>query len=77
MVEHAQENNNLSVKEFQEKIREGKIEGYKCSKCGHTQIDIIEFCPVCHSPDLLKTEFSGKGKVLTYTNFSWLPPSSS
>ena len=57
----------LSVKEFQEGIREGKITGYKCAKCGHKQIDIIEFCPVCHSPDLQKVEFSNAGTVLTYT----------
>ncbi|MHB1867816.1 MAG: Zn-ribbon domain-containing OB-fold protein [Nitrososphaerales archaeon] len=62
-----QKQSSLTVKEFQEGIREGKIEGYKCSKCGHKQIDIIEFCPVCHSPDLRKVEFSGKGSVVTYT----------
>ncbi|HVB12725.1 MAG TPA: Zn-ribbon domain-containing OB-fold protein [Nitrososphaerales archaeon] len=62
-----QKQSSLTVKEFQEGIREGKIEGYKCSKCGHKQIDIIEFCPVCHSPDLEKVEFSGKGSVVTYT----------
>jgi len=62
-----QKQSSLTVKEFQEGIREGKIEGYKCSKCGHKQIDIIEFCPVCHSPDLEKVEFSGKGNVVTYT----------
>ena len=62
-----QKQSSLTVKEYQEGIREGKIEGYKCSKCGHKQIDIIEFCPVCHSPDLQKVEFSGKGSVVTYT----------
>ncbi len=55
------------MKGFQEGIREGKIEGYKCAKCGHKQIDIIDFCPVCHSPDLQKVEFSGKGTIVTYT----------
>ena len=62
-----QEHHSPNVKEFQEGIREGKIEGCKCSKCGHKQIDIIEFCPICHSPDLQKVEFSGKGTVVTYT----------
>lgn len=57
----------LTVKEFQEGVREGKIEGCKCNNCGHKQIDIIDYCPVCHSPDLQKVQFSGTGKVLTYT----------
>ncbi len=63
----SQQSSPLTVKEFQEKIHDGEIEGYVCRKCGHKQIDIIQYCPVCHSPDLEKTNFSGKGKVLTYT----------
>jgi uncharacterized OB-fold protein len=62
-----QTESRLTVKEFQEEIREGKLEGYECKKCGHKQIDILEFCPACHSPDLQKVEFSTKGNVLTYT----------
>jgi uncharacterized OB-fold protein len=61
------ENSSLTVKEFQEGIREGKIEGYKCGKCGHKQIDIIDYCPVCHESRLEKVEFGNEGKVLTYT----------
>lgn len=67
MTEVSQEHGALTVKEFQEGIREGKIEGYRCGKCGHKQIDIIEFCPVCHSADLQKTTFSSAGTVVTYT----------
>jgi len=63
----AEELGVLTVREFQQRIREGKIEGYKCSNCGHKQIDIIDFCPSCHKPDLEKAEFSGEGKVATYT----------
>ena len=57
----------LTVKEFQEGIREGKIVGYKCKDCGHKQIDIIDFCPNCHGPNLEKAEFASAGKVITYT----------
>lgn len=64
---HAQESAPLSVKEFQEGIRQGKIVGCECARCGHKQIDIIGFCPACHSPDLKKVEFSNIGTVLTYT----------
>ena len=57
----------LTIKEFQEGIREGKIEGYVCAQCGHKQIDIMEFCPACHTANLRKTEFANEGKVVTYT----------
>ncbi len=63
----AEKGEPLTVKEFQEGIREGKIEGYKCANCGHKQIDIIDFCPVCHESKLEKVEFGKEGKVLTYT----------
>ena len=57
----------MTVKEFEQGIRDGKIEGYTCSDCGHKQIDIMEFCPSCHGSNLKKTEFRKEGKVLTYT----------
>ncbi|MGI0080580.1 MAG: Zn-ribbon domain-containing OB-fold protein [Nitrososphaerales archaeon] len=62
-----EQSDNLTIKEFQQGIREGKITGYTCADCGHKQIDIMDFCPVCHGPNLRKTEFSKEGKVLTYT----------
>ena len=61
------ENDSLTIKEFQDAIREGKIEGYRCRNCGHKQIDIINFCPVCHKSNLEKVEFAKEGKVITYT----------
>ena len=57
----------LTVKDFQESVRLGRIEGYRCLKCGQKQIDFMEFCPVCHSQDLKRVEFSNKGFVVTYT----------
>jgi uncharacterized OB-fold protein len=57
----------LTIKEFQDAIHEGKIEGYRCRNCGHKQIDIIDFCPVCHKTSLEKVEFAHEGKVITYT----------
>ena len=57
----------LTIKGFQDGIHDGKIEGYTCGKCGHKFIDIIDFCPMCYSVDLVLTEFSKEGKVVTYT----------
>jgi len=57
----------LTIKEFEEGIREGRVEGYHCTNCGMERIDILDFCPNCHQAALEKIEFSGKGSVLTYT----------
>lgn len=57
----------LTVREFQESVKQGRIEGYTCLKCGQKEIDIIEFCPICHGPDLQRAQFSNKGYVVTYT----------
>ena len=65
--EHKQTQENLTVREFEQGIRDGRIEGYTCQDCGHSQIDIMEFCPACHGPNLKKTEFNKEGKVLTFT----------
>ena len=66
-TQQKEEENFLTVKEFQEGVREGKLEGYRCGNCGHLQIDIMEFCPVCHSPSLHKIDFPTQGTVVTYT----------
>jgi uncharacterized protein len=57
----------LTIKDFQEGIQEGKIEGYRCGNCDHKRIDIMDFCPACQSANLQKVEFSNSGTVLTYT----------
>jgi uncharacterized OB-fold protein len=59
--------NELTIKEFENTIHDGKIIGYKCHNCGLKRIDILEFCPNCHKAELEKVEFSGTGSVLTYT----------
>jgi len=57
----------LTIKEFEAGVHEGKILGYQCANCGLKRIDILEFCPNCHKAELRKTQFSDKGIVLTYT----------
>jgi uncharacterized OB-fold protein len=63
----APDTGNLTIKEFDDEIRSGKIEGYTCDNCGHKQIDILAFCPSCHNHALRKTFFSGEGRIVTYT----------
>ncbi len=58
---------DLTIKEFEQGIRDGKILGYRCANCGLKRIDILEFCPNCHQRQLQKVEFSDRGTVLTYT----------
>jgi uncharacterized protein len=57
----------LTIKEFEQDVRDGKIIGYRCRSCGEKRVDILEFCPNCHKAELEKVEFSEKGTVLTYT----------
>ena len=57
----------MTIKEFEEGIHDGKIRGYRCGDCGLKRIDIMDFCPNCHSENLQKVEFDGTGTVLTYT----------
>ena len=58
---------DLTIKEFEQGIHDGKIIGYRCENCGLKRIDILEFCPNCHERQLQKVEFSDRGSVLTYT----------
>jgi uncharacterized protein len=69
MTETAQKEipSELTIKAFEEGVHGGKIFGYQCRNCGLKKIDIIEFCPKCHSTDLQKVEFADKGTVMTYT----------
>jgi uncharacterized OB-fold protein len=66
-VKQEQVETKLTIKGFQDGVHDGRIEGYTCLACGHRQIDIIDFCPVCHGGNLKLTEFAKEGKVLTYT----------
>jgi uncharacterized protein len=57
----------MTIKDFEEGIHDGKIRGYRCRNCGLKRIDILEFCPNCHKAELDEVQFSDKGTVLTYT----------
>ena len=57
----------VTIKRFQEGIREGVIRGYLCADCGAKVVGIVEFCPSCHGKNLKEVDIRGEGKVLTYT----------
>lgn len=44
-----------------------RLEGVVCSQCGHYSFPPRPVCPHCKSRALKPVEFSGKGKVFSYT----------
>jgi uncharacterized OB-fold protein len=57
----------LSVKEFFEQAREGKLHGIRCGKCGEVAIPPREFCPSCHERAWEHLSLSGDGEIASYT----------
>ncbi|MFA6269035.1 MAG: Zn-ribbon domain-containing OB-fold protein [archaeon] len=43
-----------------------RLNGYKCTKCGATYFEKKGLC-TCGNLDFSEVEFSGKGKIVTYT----------
>ena len=46
---------------------QGKLRGFRCSKCGFLTATWGLACPRCGAPGLLDTELSGRGAVVAYT----------
>jgi len=49
-----------------------KVKGYQCTKCKKTYFDEKGLC-VCGSKEFIEKEFSGKGKILTFTQIHGAP----
>ncbi len=56
-----------TFKEIREAVREGKIIGFKCRKCGHKSVTPMVYCFKCGGKDIERVELPSTGKVLTYT----------
>lgn len=61
------------VADFAVHLKDGRIMGTKCKKCGYQTFPPRADCPKCLSGDFEFTEYSGKGKVYTYSTISALP----
>lgn len=52
------------VHKFYTHLREGKILGHRCSRCGTVQFPPMGLCPECGSADVSWFPMSGKGKLM-------------
>ena len=63
------------VAEFTEFLKEGKLKGKHCKKCNTVYFPPRSECVNCMAPesDMEWMDFSGKGKLLTYTRIHAAP----
>ena len=57
----------LTAKMFAEALKENKLLGLKCNKCGAYTVPPKKVCMECSSEDLEIVQLSGKGKIQTFT----------
>ena len=58
----------MSAREkFITSAKKNKILANKCSHCGHTMLETINYCEKCFGSKFESVELEGIGKVVTYT----------
>mgnify|MGYP001626182789 FL=1 len=63
------------TKKFWDGLREGKIYGTKCRKCGRLYFPPVADCGECYSSDMDWVELSGEGEIITFTHIIVRPVS--
>ncbi|RLB59295.1 MAG: transcriptional regulator [Deltaproteobacteria bacterium] len=61
------------VMEFARHLKNGRLMGTKCKSCSYTIFPPRADCPECMSGDFEFKEYSGKGKVFTYSTIAAAP----
>jgi len=59
-----------TVKEYLDSLREGKLVGTKCKKCGNVTIPLKPICPKCGSSDVEEFEPKGEGVIRSFTIYN-------
>ncbi|MHA1580816.1 MAG: Zn-ribbon domain-containing OB-fold protein [Candidatus Freyarchaeota archaeon] len=62
-----------SVKSFYDFLKERKIMGTKCKKCGEIYLPPRPLCPKCVDSELEWVELEGRGKLAAFTSISVAP----
>ncbi len=52
---------------------EKRLMGVRCRACGNLAVQSRPMCPACHSSDMEWHQFSGKGRLSTFTCISIVP----
>ena len=53
--------------------REKRLMGVRCKSCGRLSVEPRPMCPSCHGKDMEWFQFSGKGRLSTFTCISIVP----
>ena len=61
------------VEKFADMLREDKLMGTRCRKCGEVYFPPRADCTKCMSSDMDWREYSGKGKLVTFTTIHAAP----
>ncbi len=61
------------IKKYYENLKEGKLLGKKCSKCGKYTFPPTAVCEHCGSDNIESLELSGEGELL-FVSHSMAPP---
>ena len=71
----AEENRAFTAASFNTYLtKEKKLVGVRCRACGTLSPEPRSMCHSCHGHDMEWYEFSGKGKLSTFTCISIVPP---
>jgi hypothetical protein len=57
----------VTLRDFFERAREGRLTGIRCGKCGALAIPPKEFCPECQARAWQPVALSGEGTVASFT----------
>ncbi len=63
------------TKKFWDGLREGKIYGTKCRRCGKLYFPPVADCGECYSSEMDWVELSGEGEIVTFTHIIVRPTS--
>jgi uncharacterized OB-fold protein len=57
----------LSLGEFFEGVRAGRVAVMRCGRCGELAVPPRAFCPACHGTTWARAWLAGDGEVTSYT----------
>lgn len=63
----------LTFKQYNEALKQNKLLGLKCQKCGAITVPPKMVCRKCTSPNLEVVELKGTGKIQTFTTCNVAP----
>ncbi|MBI4882327.1 MAG: Zn-ribbon domain-containing OB-fold protein [Planctomycetes bacterium] len=61
------------VADFAVHLKDGRLMGSLCKKCGYQTFPPRADCPECMSPDFSFQEYSGRGEIYTFTRTTAAP----